>query len=142
MKIPPNFRLIAVLASLLIFCGPAQASPFANPSEPSGIIIMDTPRPAQQIFPVRLVKIDGVEIPPRKQGVWLRPGTHRLRLVAERIDTDWTGGLRARQRQVANWPQKSRELLVEVQAGKKYYVGYDSSDADPKNWGPVVWQVK
>jgi len=142
MKIPTRNAIPALLASLLVFSGSALASPFAKPSQPSGVIIMDTPRPAQQIFPVQLVKIDGVEIPPRKQGVWLRPGTHRLRLVAQRIDTDLTGGLTARQRQIASQGQKNRELTIEVQAGKKYYVGYDSSDANPKNWGPVVWQVK
>lgn len=146
MKIPVNHRFLATAASLIILAvlaaGLASASPFAKPSEASGIVIMNTPRPAHLIFPVRLVQLDGQEIPVRDNGVWLKPGPHQLRLVAGAIDADMTGGVKARQRQLAAVPQPGKTLAITIEAGKKYYVGYDVSDTDPKNWGPVLWQVK
>ncbi len=133
--------LLAVLA--LVMTSPqAMASPFAKPDEPSGVVILNTPRQAQQIYPAQLVRIDGQEVPTRDGGLWLKPGTHQLRLVAGEVDASMAGGLKARQRLLSAAPAKGKELTLHVEAGKKYYVGYDVSDRDPKNWKPVVWQVK
>ncbi len=140
------FTLTKRFAMFFLFLTASQvalASPFAQPDEPSGVVIMNTPHTAHLIYPVRLVRLDGQEIPARDHGVWLKPGTHRLRLVAaEEIDTSISRGLQARQKIHSAQPVSGKELVLSIEAGKKYYVGYDVSDRNPKNWKPVLWQVK
>ena len=130
-----KITLVLVLFSSIIF-----ANPFVKPSEPNGMLNFSQQHPSKDIFPVSLFAIDGKQIIERKNAVWLKPGTHTLRFRAA-INLDQRSKTQIkRQKQVS--PRKNNSLEIDVQEGKMYFVGYDTSERDPNLWRPVVWKVE
>ncbi len=77
------------LLATLILSGNALAFNFASPSEPSAKIILSHSNAAKQIFPVKLLMVNGENINVRSDAVWLSPGEYELRLGAF-INKDYT----------------------------------------------------
>lgn len=116
------------------------ASPFAKPSEASGILNMSISRPAANIFPVSIYAIDGKQIVNRNSAVWLKPGEHTISVNAIiDISNRRTSLLR---RYKTNKQVENNNIKITVEDGKTYYVGFDANDSDPNKWRPVVWKVK
>ncbi len=116
------------------------ASPFARPSEPNGILRLNQDHPSENIFPVTVYQINGKQILKRNNAVWLKPGTHTIR-VTSAIALNQRSKY-ASKRQKFNNPVEYNTLEIKVEEGKTYYVGYDTNDRDPNKWRPVVWKVK
>jgi len=130
-------KLTAIM--LLLTAILAFASPFAKPSEPSGILKMNTPHTSKDIFPVSLFELDGKQVITRKNAVWLKPGKHSIKVNSlVPLDSRSTHSVT---RQKRNNKEK-KTLEINVEDGKTYYVGYDTSNRDPNLWTPVVWKVK
>lgn len=124
----------------LIISGATFAYNFATPSESSAKIVMNNSINARQLFPVKLLMINGENISNRDNTVWLHPGEYELRFSTV-INGDYTQkimGLKERRglKDLAN------TLKIKVEADKSYYVGFDASSTQTEDWGPVVYQVK
>ncbi len=127
------------LLTLILLTSISYSSPFVKPSEPHGLLVFSVSHSSQDVFPVSLYSIDGKQVITRKNAVWLAPGKHTIK-VRSTIDlTARSGFVTARQK---NNSTKNKALEIDVQEGKKYYIGYDASDDNSNNWKPVVWKVK
>lgn len=132
-------KTITLILSLII-SGAAFAYKFASPSEPSAKIVMNHANNAKQLFPVRLLMVNGENVNVRNNAVWLQPGEYELRF-ATTINGDYTKkimGLKER-RGLKNLPNT---LKINVEADKSYYVAFDASSTETEEWGPVVYKTK
>ena len=129
-----------LLLSTLIFTAILNASPFAKPSEPNGILNLATPHTSRDIFPVVINNIDGRNVPDRSNAVWLTPGKHSIRVRAVVVNLNSRSHALTRRQTKINRINRTLELTVEE--GKTYYIGYDTSGRNPNDWKAVVWKVK
>jgi hypothetical protein len=91
---------------------------------------------AQCISPVHIRKIDGKEAAVQSMGFNLEPGMHTLSGSAV-IDVSNCLTLSTNVR-----APKIQPLEADFVAGKVYYVGYDHSARDRKDWKLVIWKVE
>ncbi len=132
-------KTLTLIATLLLSSA-AFAFNFASPSEPSGKVIMNHASNAKQLFPVRLMMVNGENIPVRSDAVWLAPGEYELRF-ATTINNDYTKqvmGLKERR----GLKDLKNTMKIKIEADKSYYVAYDASSTETKDWQPVVYQIK
>ncbi len=134
-----NTRQLPLLLLLVAFTTMSFANPFAKPSEPNGILSLNTPHTSQDIFPVSLYEIDGKNIVSRSNAVWLKPGKHRLKMRAN-VDLSYRSHALLTRNKSLN--KNNRILDITVEDGKTYYIGYDTSNNNPNLWKPVIWKVK
>lgn len=136
-----KFKIKALtLLSALAMTGAAWAFNFASPSDPSAKIIMNHAINAKQLFPVRLLMVNGENISVRGDAVWLAPGEYELRF-ATTINGDYTKqimGLKERR----GLKDLKNTMKIKVEADKSYYVAYDASSTQTEEWQPVVYKVK
>ena len=132
-------KRITILVTLLLSSA-AFAFDFASPSEPSAKIIMNHANNAKQLFPMRLLMVNGENIIVRDDAVWLSPGEYELRF-SPTINQDYTQqvmGLKQRR----GLKDLKNTMKIKVEADKSYYVAYDASSNQTENWQPVVYKVK
>jgi hypothetical protein len=133
-------KRITLLLTLLLLSSATWAFKFASPSEPSAKIIMNHAINAKQLFPMRLLMVNGENIIVRDDAVWLAPGEYELRF-SPTINGDYTQqimGLKERR----GLKDLKNTMKITVEADKSYYVAYDASSNETENWQPVVYKVK
>lgn len=131
-------KSILTTSLLLALATASFASPFAKPKEAHGIINMHNTKVTQSIFPVSINAINGKNIVSRDSAVWLKPGEYTLS-VSSTIRQDLLAHTTSRN--IGNSNGKNKINLT-VEEGKMYYLGYDASSRDKKEWKPIVWKVK
>ncbi|MEE4303861.1 MAG: hypothetical protein V2J19_06860 [Wenzhouxiangella sp.] len=133
--------LINLLAGLAIGLAalPALAElPFADPGEASGSIVGAPAQPARDIYPVRVVAIDGEQIIPREV-FWLKPGKYTLTVSPEITNPGGLSAMRGRLRE----RDDINEIEVVVEAGKTYYIGAHFTGKDRRApYNTVVYRVE
>jgi len=99
-------------------------------------IVTNMSNGAQCISPVHIRKIDGREANVNRGGFQLEPGKHTMS-GSTLIDTSMC-------KTVGNHSSKHRAepLEAEFEAGKTYWVGFDHSSRDSKEWKYVIWKTK
>lgn len=134
-----NLILITLGAAILTACGGVDNSRFiAQPSEPHGQVITSVDLPGQYLYAVKINKVDGQEIPARRSSVWLKPGRHEIGTVdASPLSRSFIPGL-AGDRSVPS----SDPLVLNVEAGKIYYVGLKADSGRRGDWKLVVWKTE
>lgn len=117
---------IALAAASLVGSGAALAQlPFTQPG-PNAAMVAGTPGiPANDIYPVSFVEIDGRNIVNRDV-FWLEPGKYEIR-VQPRIRNP--GGLTATRGRIRE-DQGRNVIELVVEGGKSYYIG---ARVDPTN---------
>lgn len=133
-------KKIITLLSLLI-CSTGFAYNFASPSSPSAKIIMNHSVTAKQIFPVRLLMVNGENVNVRSDAVWLEPGEYELRFAAL-INLDYTKQVMTPKQRRGLKNDMINTLKIKVEADKSYRVGFDASSTEAEEWQPVVYSVK
>jgi len=99
-------------------------------------IITGHNRAAQCISPIQVRKIDGREAAVQPMGFSLDPGTHTMTGSAK-VDTSMckTYGK-------GTGRNKIEPLEADFEAGKTYWVGYDHSASNRRDWKLVIWKVE
>jgi hypothetical protein len=99
-------------------------------------IVTGYEQPTKCISRVEINSIDNqeVRVPPLEFRV--EPGAHSITGRAV-INTRFCRTIGNR-----SGKQKVEPLEADFEAGKVYYVGYDHSSADRKDWGLVIWKVE
>lgn len=117
----------------------AQAKDFfASAGEPHGVVRTEVMQSAKQIFPVRIVSINGRQTSTDHRGtVWLKPGEHTLTLRGS-MDKARTPGIK---RNVGRGGGTST-LEITIEEGNTYYVGGKRNSDTDNRWTPVVWKVE
>jgi len=118
---------------LCLFLMPFQAN---AGKEDEAKIVTSASNAAQCISPVHIMKIDGREARVQRMGFNLEPGKHTLsgKTLINTSFCQTVGG--------NTYRDKPPPLEAEFQAGKTYYVGFDHSSSDRKDWKYVIWKVK
>lgn len=140
----PARGIVTVLAAVLIsmaaiVTAKAQDNdlPFAKPGPDSAMIVGAVGRPAQYIYPVDFIAIDGRNIHPREV-MWLEPGEYELTVRA--FVTNPPGLRRNTQ---SRGSEGHNRITVVVEAGKEYSIGakYDSS-TPMRPFNTVLYRVE
>lgn len=123
------------LAFLLLLAG---LMPVAVSAAEDGIVQVIThfSNAAKCISPVAIKKIDGREATVQRMGFWIEPGTHTLSGSAL-IDTSFCQTIGSNSQRYRPEP-----LEVDFELGKVYYIGYDHSSQNRKDWEFVVWKIE
>jgi len=134
-----NLSLIALSTLVLAACGGTDVTRFiAEPHEPHGQVITSVDLPGQFLYAVKINKVDGQEIPSRRGAVWLKPGRHEINAVNDgSVSRSFIPGL-AGDRTVPS----DKPLVLDVEAGKVYYVGMKADGGRRENWELVVWKTE
>ncbi|WP_223788168.1 hypothetical protein [Marinicella meishanensis] len=131
---------LIILFTGILISGSALAFKFASPSDPSAKVVMNHSNSAKQLFPVKLLMVNGENVPVRGDAVWLQPGEYELRFSTQ-INSNYTKqimGLKQRR----GLESLKNTLKINVEAEKSYYVAYDASSNNTDDWQPVVYKVK
>jgi len=111
--------------------------PFAEPGQDSAMIVGALGRPAQYIYPVEFIEIDGKNIYPREV-MWLAPGKYELTVRA--FITNPPGlrsGTRFRESEGHN------RITVVVEPGKEYSIGVKYDNSEPtRPFNTVLYRVE
>jgi hypothetical protein len=91
---------------------------------------------AKCISPVAIKKIDGREATVQRMGFWIEPGKHTVSGSAL-IDTSFCQTIGSNSQRYRPEP-----LEVDFELGKVYYIGYDHSSSNRKDWKFVVWKIE
>ena len=112
---------------------------FAKPSEPSGKVVLSDYSEAKQLYQVKLVEVNGENVPVRAHAVWLKPGQYELTLSAQ-IGTTAKRNLSIRDR--SGMSDRENTLNLTVEADKTYYLAYDARPKNHDDWKPIVYKVE
>jgi len=132
-------KLITILVTIILSTT-TSAFNFASPNEPSGQIVLNTVNNAKQLFPLKLLMINGENINVRSDTVWLAPGEYELRFGTT-INNDYTkhiNGLKERR----GLKNINNHMTIKVEANKTYFVAFDASSTQSDEWQPVVYKTK
>lgn len=111
--------------------------PFAKPGKDSAMIVGALGRPAQYIYPVEFIEIDGKNIYPREV-MWLEPGEYELTVRAFISNAPGLrSGTRFRESEGHN------VITVVVEAGKEYSIGVKYDNSEPtRPFNTVLYRVE
>lgn len=130
-----------LILSLLVSAS-AFSFDFPSPSDATAKLVFNHSSAAKQIFPVKLLEVNGENVSVRDSAAWFDAGEYVLNF-ASNVDSRYT--------QVVLSPQERRntqaqtwntEMKIKVEPGKTYYIGFDASSNDTKEWQPVIYKVK
>lgn len=95
-------------------------------------------KPNQDIFGVRFVQINGVDIQPRSD-IWLEPGSYTIKVL---FDAAHVRRSVQRRRQSQRQDPSYNEIELELEAGRTYEIRgrFDPSDRDSR-FSVIVYQV-
>jgi hypothetical protein len=111
-------------------------APMALLASDKARIITGNGKPAECISPVHVVAIDGKQRYVNELGFDLEAGEHSLKARAI-IDTSFCKAPgRSTGRDTAD------PLTANFEAGKTYYLGFDHSSSNRKEWKLVIWSVE
>ncbi|HMB39323.1 MAG TPA: hypothetical protein VKO85_09595 [Wenzhouxiangellaceae bacterium] len=128
---------VAMAATMNALAQDDDALPFAKPGENSATIVGAVGRPAQYIYPVDFIAIDGRNIHPR-EAIWLEPGEYELTVRAFITNPP---GLRSNMR--SRGSEGYNRITVVVEAGKEYSIGMKYDRAKPAGSPKaVLYRVK
>jgi hypothetical protein len=112
--------------------------PFAAAAEDAAKakIVTGTELAAQCISSVHVNNIDGREVKVQSLGFDIDPGTHTMTGRAL-INTSFCKAVGP-----GNQRYSVEPLEADFEAGKTYYVGYDHSSSNRKDWKLTIWKVE
>jgi len=132
-------KLTAALLIFLMLPFSVSAFDFAKPSEPSGKIIFSETGPDMSFYPVKLIAVNGENIPIRAHAVWLKPGEYELTL-APQLDEYAKKHMSLKERRNADYQLEI--VSFKVVEGKSYYLAYDARAEDSLDWKPITYRVE
>ena len=99
-------------------------------------IITGNEKPTECISSVQVNAIDGKQIYVQPLGFDIEPGKHTITARAV-INTSFCTAVGP-----GTGKNTAAPLEAEFEAGKTYYLGYDHSSSNRKDWKLVVWKVE
>ncbi|KAA3644273.1 MAG: hypothetical protein DWP95_04825 [Proteobacteria bacterium] len=132
-------KKISILLMALALPFALLAFDFAKPSEPSGKVVLSDYSEAKQLYQVKLVEVNGENVPVRAHAVWLKPGQYVLTLSAQ-IGKMAKSNLSIKAR--SGLDNRENKLTLNVEADKTYYLAYDARPEKHEDWKPIVYKVE
>lgn len=100
-----------------------------------GKAILDFAVPPNQLYPARLVGLDGKNInaPITKTSFWVEPGDHSITVTAAINQSMGVGTINVEHK------TDPGTVTITVEAGKRYKIAAQATD-NKGNWEPVIWK--
>jgi len=137
-----RLTLIPMIVAVMTGPLPAEAQDRVSPSEPHGIVTTDASMPASDLYEIRIRAINGREVPDgQDRSVWLRPGTHQIKVVQPTVDLSATARI-GRSHLTAAQARKTNSIELEVEEGATYYLAMDTQSARASDWKVVVTRTE
>ncbi len=109
---------LLTLALLLSMPAAAQRIPFTKPGDDAARVVGEPGNPSKDIYPVRFVAVDGVNIPGGgREALWLEPGSYTLTVLGMIRSPSIRRPFRGRHDPGYN------EIEVVIEAGRTYHIG-------------------
>ncbi len=137
MKRTTTHLIILALGLLLSIPALADRIPFARPGDDAARIVGQPGMPSNDIYPVRFIAIDGVNLPNRgREVIWLEPGSYTLTVSAEIRNPSARRFTRDRHETGYN------AIEVVVEAGKTYHIGMKYDREQPRTpYSTVLYRI-
>jgi len=129
-------RALAPVLTLVLVLAPSLALAGGEHAEHRAKIITGNEKPTECISSVHVNAIDGEQVYVQALGFDLAPGTHTLTARAA-VNTSFCAAVGP-----SNGKEKIEPLEAEFEAGKTYYVGFDHSANNRRDWKLVIWKVE
>lgn len=123
-------KRLVILLTALAATGLAWAE---GDSEGKGILDFSTP--PNQLYPARLVGLDGknVNMGINRTSYWVEPGDHEITVTALIDDSMGVGTIDVQRK------TDPGTVTITVEAGKRYKIAAQETD-HKGNWQPVIWK--
>lgn len=138
---------LAILVVSLALPLAAQSLPTTNPGPHAARINGAPGQIGQDLYPVRVVAIDGRNIQPRDV-LWLEPGRYELRVLVEiprgRSFPRHPAETQRWRRADAQTRHEAMTIELEVEAGKTYQIRsrYNRDDSEGIPFSTVLWRIE
>jgi hypothetical protein len=139
--IQPDKRILGIALAAVAAVACTTPRVFVSRDQPHATLRVTTGRAGQGIYPARIVKVDGQAAFGDRTSYWIRPGKHVLRVSADFESM--------RKSEVTSLPQRTaqprnlvKSLTVNVEAGKRYYIGARYKGPTVLDWEPIVVNVE
>ncbi len=123
-------KRILVLLTALLATGLVWAE---GDSEGKGILDFSTP--PNELYPARLVGLDGknIDMGINRTSYWVEPGDHQITVTALIDDSMSVGTINIQKK------TDPGTVTITVEAGKRYKIAAQATD-HKGNWQPVIWK--
>jgi len=125
----------SVLTALLLVFAFGAAVPALAWDKSKARIITQVAKPSECLSRVAIRQIDGEEKFVHPQGFTVEPGRHTMSGTVA-LDTSYCRVARGNE-----WTEIP-PLEADFEAGKTYFVGFDHSSTNRREWGLVIWKVE
>ena len=132
-------KKISILLIALTLSLSASAFNFAKPGEASAKIVLNDANPANLLYQMELVAVNGENVPRRGHAFWLKPGDYELTFFPK-LDDYAKKHMGLKERRNAD-----KDLVIvsfNVMEGKTYYLAYDARDKDSLEWQPIAYRIE
>ena len=126
-------RLTGTMLGLVVTCVPAVGM---AGSEGKAKVITSMEKPTECISSVHVTTIDGKQKYVQQMGFDIEPGKHTLSGRAA-VNTSFCTAVGP-----GTGKDRIEPLEAEFEAGKTYYLGYDHSSSNRRDWKLVIWKVE
>ncbi|MEJ8568806.1 hypothetical protein [Elongatibacter sediminis] len=126
MKLLQSVLLASLLLPAAVFAGEANKARIITSGE----------KPSECIASVHVNRIDNREVKVEELGFDIDSGTHTLSARA-RINTSFCKAVG-----IATGRHSAEPIEAEFEAGKTYWIGYDHSASNRRDWKLVIWKVE
>jgi hypothetical protein len=131
-------KKIALIASLIVASLSliAGSLPTASTDEPHGIVSMALAKPGADQFKVNVTMINDANVLSKRSSYWISPGEHTFRLVPT-----FDGKILSTSRGRLHRKSLAKELVINVEPGKRYSLAAKLTTHKADEWQPVVVDV-
>lgn len=136
-------RTASLILAALVLGAAGCASGTAGDAD-YAIITTNASDISAKIYPAYLAKVDDREVKGgtgrfgRKEAVWVEPGLRKVRIMA---DLSRATGVLSKPGYTPR-DQQPGDIEIEVEAGKRYFLGAQLTANRRDQWQPVVWRVE
>lgn len=123
-------RKLIILLAALAATGGAWAE-----GDSEGKAILDFAVPPNELYPARLVGLDGknIDMGAMRTSYWVEPGEHQITVTALIDDSMQVGTIDIQKK------TDPGTVTITVEAGKRYMIAAQATD-NKGDWQPVIWK--
>lgn len=118
----------------------AKGYKFPINSEPYGMIKLGFGSSKQEVEPVFIYEIDGVDVGKKDHRVHLSPGTHTIKCKST-YDLNVLDFKIPKGQKFENTTENNT-IEVTIEKDKSYYLGFSTKSEFLKDWKPVIFKVE
>ena len=113
---------------------------FPKPTDTKGRVELGYGDYNNEVEPIYLYEIDGINVGKRKTKVHLSPGVHTLKCKPSFDLNDLK--YKMDKGSIFEHTDKNNTAVITIKANKTYYLGFDTKGGDPKQWHCAVYKTE